>query len=83
MPTWRVHVTAPDAQKAKEFKEARENFKALYSEAGTKLTFEFPASGEASADELAARAKALGHKVEKEQYVDPLENVEGTAADFW
>jgi hypothetical protein len=83
MPTWRIHVVAPDVQKAKEFKEAKENFKALYSEAGTKVTFEFPASGEKAADELAARARALGYKADKEQYVDPLENVEGTAADFW
>ena len=83
MATWRVHVTAPDSAKAKEFKDAKENFKALYSEAGPKVTFEFPESNEKGADEMVARAKALGYQAEKEKYVDPLDAVEGTAADFW
>lgn len=82
MPTWRVHVVAPDSQKAKEFKEAKENFKAAYQDAGAKVTFEFPESNEKGADELIARAKALGYKAEKEKFTDPLESVEGSA-DFW
>ena len=82
MATWRVHVIAPDAQKAKEFKEARENFKAAYADQGAKVTFEFPESNEKGADELIQRATALGYKAEKEKFVDPLESVEG-GADFW
>ena len=82
MATWRIAVTAPDAQKAKEFKEAKENFKAAYQDAGPKVIFEFPESNEKGADELAARAKALGYKADKEKFVDPLESVEGSA-DFW
>ena len=82
MPTWRVDVIAPDSAKAKEFKEAKENFKAAYADAGAKVTFEFSESNEKGADEIIARAKALGYKAEKQKFVDPLESVEGSA-DFW
>lgn len=82
MATWRVNVTAPDATKMKEFREARENFKSAISESGNKATFEFSESSEASAEELIARAKAAGMTAEKEKYEDPLES-SGASADFW
>ena len=80
MATWRVHVVASDTAKAQAFKERF--FKQVYSEAGTKVTFEVPETLEKRADEIVAAAKAEGHKAEKEKYVDPLESVEG-GADFW
>jgi len=82
MASWRVTVTAPDAAKAKEFKEAKENFKAAINDAGPKVTFEFSESNEKGADELAARAKALGYEATKERYEDPLDSA-GATADFW
>lgn len=82
MASWRVHVICPDMAKAKEFKEAKENFKALYAEAGTKLTFEFSESNEKGADEMVKRAEGLTFKATKEKFVDPLDSMEGSA-DFW
>jgi hypothetical protein len=82
MATWRVSVVCKDNATAKLFKEDKENFKKLLSEAGTKLVFEFPLSGEADAKALIARAEAAGFKATKEQYEDPLDS-SGASADFW
>jgi hypothetical protein len=82
MATWRVHVTATDPVKAKEFREARENFKDAIAETGGKMTFEFSESNEKGAEALIARAKAAGFTADKEKYEDPLES-SGATADFW
>ncbi len=82
MATLRVAVVCKDNATAKLFKEDRENFKKLLSEAGTKLTFEFPVSDEAGAKALMARAEAAGFKATKEVYEDPLDS-SGASADFW
>jgi hypothetical protein len=82
MATWRVHVVAPDNEKAKQFKEDPRFYKQLYSEAGTKITFEVPEGLESRADDIVKAAEALTYKATKEKFVDPLENVEGSA-DFW
>ena len=80
MATWRIHVVAADAEKAKEFKERF--YKAAYADAGAKVTFEVPEALEVRADEIVAAAEAAGYKAEKEKFVDPLESVE-SGADFW
>lgn len=82
MATWRVHITATDPAKAKEFREAKENFKSAIADSGAKVSFEFSETSEKSADDLIARAKALGFTAEKERYEDPLES-SGASADFW
>ncbi len=82
MATWRIHVVATDATKAREFKEDPRFYKSAYADAGAKVTFEVPETMEKKADEIIAAAKALGYKAEKEKFVDPLESVEG-GADFW
>ncbi|MEK6986000.1 MAG: hypothetical protein AABX89_06435 [Candidatus Thermoplasmatota archaeon] len=82
MATLRVAVICKDNATAKLFKEDKENFKKLLSEAGTKLTFEFPLSDEAGAKALMGRAEAAGFKATKETYEDPLDS-SGASADFW
>lgn len=83
MPTWRVHVKAPDAPAMDLFKNEVSRFKKLYSHGGTEAIFELPESNEKGADDLVADAKKLGFEAKKEKYVDPLDSIEGTAADFW
>ena len=83
MPTWRVHVKAPDAAAIDPFKNEVTRFKKLYSHGGAEAVFEFPESNEKGADEMVADAKKAGFEATKEKYVDPLEESEGTAADFW
>ena len=82
MATWRVHVKATDAAGMDAFKNEVSRFKKLYSHGGLEATFEFPESNEKGADEMVADATKLGFTAKKEQYVDPLESVEGSA-DFW
>lgn len=83
MATWRVHVKAPTAEAIEPFKNERERFKKLYSHGGAEAVFELPESNEAGADQLVKDAEALGFTARKERYEDPLDSVEGTAADFW
>ena len=83
MPTWRVHVKAPTAEAIEPFKNERDRFKKLYSHGGAEAVFELPESNEAGADQIVKDATALGFTAKKEKYVDPLDSVEGTAADFW
>jgi hypothetical protein len=83
MPTWRVHVKAPSAEAIEPFKNDRERFKKLYSHGGAEAVFELPESNEAGADQLVADAEKAGFTAKKEKFVDPLDSVEGTAADFW
>ncbi len=78
--TWRIHVIAPDAAKATEFKERF--YKAAYADAGAKVTFEVPLHSEKKADEIIAAAKALDYKAEKEKVEDPLDAIDGSV-DFW
>ncbi len=80
MATWRVHVTASDAEAAESFKD--KFYKKLYQSGGTKLSFEVPGTDEAAADEIVAAAKEAGFEVEKESFEDPLESAEG-GVDFW
>ena len=82
MATLRVSVICKDNASAKLFKDDLQNFKKLLSEAGTKLVFEFPLSGEADAKALMSRAEAAGFKATKETYEDPLDS-SGASADFW
>ena len=81
MATIRVAVVCKDNATAKLFTEDKENFKKLLSEAGTKLTFEFPMSGDKDAEALMARARALDVKATKETYEDPPASSDATA-DF-
>jgi len=83
MPTWRVTVKAPTAEAMDPFKNEVQRFKKLYSHGGAEAVFELPESNEKGADEIVADAKAAGFEAKKEKYVDPLEESEGTAADFW
>jgi hypothetical protein len=83
MATWRVTVKAPTGEAMDPFKNEVQRFKKLYSHGGAEAIFELPESNEAGADQIVADAKALGFEAKKEKYVDPLESVEGTAADFW
>lgn len=83
MPTWRVQVKAPDAAAMDPFKNELRFFKKLYSHGGAEAVFELPESDEKGADEIVQEAKAKGFEATKEKYVDPLESMEGTAADFW
>jgi hypothetical protein len=82
MPTWRVHVKAPDAAQMDLFKNEVSRFKKLYSHGGVEAVFELPEANEKGADEICADAKKLGFECKKEKYVDPLDSVE-TSADFW
>ena len=83
MATWRVTVKAPDAAAIDPFKNEVSRFKKLYNHGGAEAVFELPESNEKGADDIVADAKKLGFEARKEKYVDPLESVEGTAADFW
>ena len=83
MPTWRVHVKAPTGEAMDPFKNERDRFKKLYSHGGAEAIFELPESNEKGADDIVAEAKKLGFEAKKEKYVDPLDSLEGTAADFW
>ena len=83
MATWRVTVKAPTAEAMDPFKNEVQRFKKLYSHGGAEAIFEVPEANEKGADEIVADAKKAGFEAKKEHYTDPLEDVEGTAADFW
>lgn len=82
MASWRVSVKATDAAAMELFKNEVGRFKKLYSHGGAEAIFELPESNEKGADELVADAKKLGFEATKEQFVDPLDSMEGSA-DFW
>ena len=82
MATWRIIVTAPDAEKMDAFKNDLRFYKKLYNSGGAEATFEVPEAAEATADDIIAEAKKLGLEARKEKYEDPLES-SGATADFW
>ncbi len=75
--SWRVEVVAQELEDATAFKDA--HFKALYAEAGTKVTYELP--DEDGAKALAADAEKAGLKATVEEVDDPLDDAEPVS--FW